>query len=678
MLNKYHADSIILAITLFHSFLMVWPHMENQICKLHHLQPEDEQRFGITDKSPSTEYLEAYNIHAINDRTEPEVSKNLRHIENTLMEDTDFNKLDHLNNYPQSDLTIFWSNCLQGMSDIFEPRHVEIATQYSTPERRRLIMEPPFFQSQDLDLIHPEPSHEEFGMDFEEDFLDPNPVILHNAPHNKKRKQIEGNVVGIQYEEQALNSAHPSSSSHLPKMDGLENKKNSWVKFQFRTLVNLLKWKGASTIWHNSMVSNQIDHFFEQIDRNSYSNLVNPEGISYSLHQINEAVERVRTDVVLSYFGGLGIIFHQDPRGINIQEFIANGWEYLKDYLKEEFLIGQHDSSSLVLPPKRGNIENFSMPFHLLHYILNLKTKSSIHPRLIENLISNWQSQAWYQDHHGHEKFSTFSFILAIETEANLQGKKVDNHPKTKKNNNKPPPKMTEYLTTMVPQSPGLGLTSTNIIYYSQTSYLAKICKQILGNKTEFSKKVENFFKSLKSEMLESLEKARASEFVQLNRTGSKNIRMIEPMMLEKGIKQVQAFMVPAFMACLFILNNNWSSKRVFKNILKTGFDIIQDYFSPWTKIISADRSTIILTSKVTQAKLVRWHNAKESLEYFCLHKGMVSVQPVWFLVELWYEKIIQGKFDMGEDCKLDPTPPQTDMTNEIISFIEKNGITFP
>ncbi|KAH9813119.1 hypothetical protein DFH28DRAFT_376933 [Melampsora americana] len=673
----------IIILGLCHLSPIVCPNINDHLWTLHQLQSKPSSHIESVDNC-NEQYSAANNIITVGDRSQSEVLKHSRDIDHILIDNIDFNEMDDLNRHSGSDATTFWSYFLNGMNDISDTKYAESGKHDS--DTRRTTLKTVTSQQPHILNSSPKPSlmNSELGEcckldQIEDPVLNPNTIIKHQSPQTKKRKHMDI-IAGL--EDEAHESHHTPSflSSQISKQDGVEKEKPSWNQLQFRTVVNLLKWKGSSAIWHNSDVAKQIDSFFDGIDKNKYSSLLDQKGNPYAQDKFNVAVERVRTDVVLSYFGGLSIMFQVNTSRMTIEELVDKGWQYLKTYLNQEFFIDESDLGLLVLPPKKQCGYKFSRPFHLLHYVLKLGSQSSIHPMLIENLLSNWQKKFLFENTHYNNNPSANSLILAIVTEAELREKKVWNPTKLRKKEGLALKPIITSSSTRVPQVSEVNMDKINsVVHQGETVYLAKIGGYVLKNQNPFSKDVDKFFEMLESEMLQSLEILISSDFAALKISEGSETEIIDTSMIQNAIRNVKSYIIPAFMGCLFLVNNNWETENIFEHLLRTGFDTIKAFFSPWGEILIKERSSIILPTKAKAAHQVKWHNAKESLQYFCVStfKGRVPTNPVWFLFEIWYENIIHQRYNMGEGPGIDPRLPPADVTNEILSFLEKNNIPF-
>ncbi|KAH9823537.1 hypothetical protein DFH28DRAFT_1118965 [Melampsora americana] len=401
------------------------PHFTNT----HHLQPRTTGVESI-DHCLSSPYLNSRNILGTDDGADAELPTHLKDIEYALMEDTNFEVLEYLNKNPDSDTTLLWNTISQEMQSL-ATKDPESVIQSPNPKRQRVGMTTRADHPV-MECKHSNCHQDSTSTYLERDQLDSlasnsDPEMFHSSHNTRERKSRE-KLTRIQHSAQASKARkHPKSkfqgSAKLPKIEGVE-KELFYSHFQSRTIANLLKLKGTLALWHNHMVSRQIDSFFDNLDKNLYTTLWSSSEITYPSDKVILAIERIKTDIVIAFFGGLRMMLHIGQKDVSIKTVVSNGWAYLKQYLNQVFHLNQNELSKILSVP---NIDphNFSSPINLPNYMLKLDKNSPVQPSLIGALLSNWATEADHTPLQHKIEFSTQSFLSVIVSEAELRGKRI-------------------------------------------------------------------------------------------------------------------------------------------------------------------------------------------------------------------------------------------------------------
>ncbi|KAH9823549.1 hypothetical protein DFH28DRAFT_1049265 [Melampsora americana] len=629
----------------------------------------------------SIECLKNSNILTANNGANHELSTQLKGIEDILMEETNAGVLDYLDDHPESDITSLWNQISQEIHTILAPKDPKIIMRYPKTKKRKVVMK----NSQKSTALHSqickEPSLEVF---VEENNIDLSPSNsdpkISQISHRRRGKKYKAKLVGSPDGAYGSKLRAYSKSKHLEKFPTGEAVKE-WLSYshcQARSTASLLKLKGALAIWHNANVSRQIDCFFERLDKNIYFSLWNFSNSAHHPDKVSFTIERVKTDIVMAFFGGLSMIFQCSPMAeeVSIEDIVFDGWVYLQNYLNQVFCHCQDEISKHLSSPKHDP-HNLSSPSNLPKYMLNLGKDSPVQPTLIGELLSNWSRETDFKPAQWKIEFSTYSFLSAIFTEGELRGKTIRATRLSRVYDDTKSPSF-NFPCSMIPYISECDVEKLKNLKDSRpTIYLAKIGRSVMKEHMSFKQDVKIFFETLENDMVESLTRGINSISAGL-RTDHSHQMIIEPIRIRNAISAVKFHMMPAFLGTLIVLSHHQLTKQVIQTLLRTGWETLQAYFSPWGKYLSENTSSIILTKKKKQAHEVSWYNPKDPIHYFCLHKNMVNIpiEPVWFLYELWYETAISKKVIWGQDIDFEPSPPNRDVLHRIISLLRTWGLT--
>ncbi|KAH9814814.1 hypothetical protein DFH28DRAFT_1057980 [Melampsora americana] len=701
---------IINTSVLYLPFLIVQATISPYFIKFDQLQTKATEGIDRIDSSLNQEYTKISNIPTEDDKFNLELSTHLKSIENSLMVDTDDEALEYLNNHQESDTTSLWDHISQEMHTILapdttslwnhnfqeiptilesymphlwshtspemhticQPEAPETIMKLPTSKRRRKMTKPPTYFT--VLESNPITSHENptLGIDYKESQLDapvPNSEFQNLQISHKRQKKSKGMLGGIGQDEHAYTTQvykKPQGSKRVARRKQVENK-FSYSQFQGRGILSVLKLKGALALWHNPEVSRQMDKFFETLDKDAYSKIWSSSKTSYSPEHVISTIERVRTDVVIAYFGGLSIVLQSSPNEALMTDMVYSGWLYLQRYLDQEFDLEQTELSKDSTLPNRVDSHHFSRPLNLMKYMLKLEKSGPVQPSLIETLILNWERESIHPPQY-NIRFSVDSFLSVILSEAKLRGKKIWTPKLGELNDDTSKPKI-EYVSE-------LSARLKQSIASRPAIYLAKIGRSMLEEQMEFSEHAKIFFEGFEKDMQQSLTKC--IHFIrQVPETIKHNSMLIDPIRIQDAISAVQSSLMPAFVALLISLHQDQKSNHIKDILLTTGWETLQAYLSKWTTYLPEDPFSIFLFVKGRGKNEYKWYSAKEPIQYFCLchHMEYFSIEAVWFLYELWYEAMIQGRFILDQDVDFKPSPPNRDISHKIGSLFLKMGL---
>ncbi|EGG01219.1 uncharacterized protein MELLADRAFT_67260 [Melampsora larici-populina 98AG31] len=500
------------------------------------------------------------------------------------------------------------------------------------------------------------------------------PRIIQNS-HNIKKQKHKAKLLGVQHGVHISKKKMNAKSKfqvpeNVPKIEGVENQFNfHYSHFQSRSLANLLKSKGMLALWHNPEVSRQIDVFFDKLDNKFYSILWSSSITPCTPYQVKFAINRVKKDVVIAFFGGLSLICQRSQKDVSMKDLVSDGWVYLQDYLNQVFYPSQNKISTLSLQ-LNNDPDNLSSPSNLPEYILDRDQYSPVQPSYIGALISNWTKYYIFEPPHCKIEFSTHSFLSAILSEGELRGKKVLTS-EISKVKDKPSFPTFEFSISMIPHLSELEVAKLKEFKGKRpANYVAVIGMSVLKKHKDILESIQIFFDCLEKDMEQSWIECIHS----INGTLNTDL-ILDLMKIQNVIKAVKSFMVPAFVGVLVVLHHNQLTNQVMQILLKTGWDILQDYFSRWRKCFCEDTSSIILPKEEKLAHEVGWYDAKDTLHYFCQSrvKKNFPMDPVWYVIELWYETIIQRRDSWVHDnMDFVPSQPNQDVYHKFLSCLKR------
>ncbi|KAH9824774.1 hypothetical protein DFH28DRAFT_941675 [Melampsora americana] len=668
-MKKTITSPIIFTIILCHSIFMSRANISG------YNWPTEILQTGRTDAVETMGHVLKDRYHTGNkiptedDTSNPKIKKHLQAIENALMEEDTEIEIDYLNKYPESSWTPFLKQSYQESNNILPPKDTENIMGSPNLIRKRLRMEDHTnLECSDFSFkrIHEDCTP---GGEFEEHQLDiptlnPGPQSRQIVHHpNKQRKKEKEKLVGMQLESHG-SKPHRSSRSHVPQLKSLELPKGSRDKLPNSPLISdylamrLLKSKGATAVWHNPKVLKQIELFFNGLNAGSYSLLKYPSNTYYTYNEVNQAITRVKIDVVVAYFGALSIMFQGKQDGPVMQELIANGWEILQKYLIQYLA--------------RSNKSYFTDPKYLLQYIVKLDPKTTISASLVKTLIAIWSKSTIYKPRNYQIDVSSDSLSFLIGSQAALRGPQIwmnkphvssepfkdykDNQLITKTSN-------LEKFRPAIEKNPAM--------------YFGIVGVSEMLNHMDFTNQIVIILRRFKHEMIKLWKEAEVLFDGMEIADNSNNLMKIKPMMISNAISLVYSKIMPAFLGIITMLNRDQAGSQVIEQLLRSGWITLQKYLERWKDVLLGDASSIILSETRKAAYEVKWYDAKDSLHYLCQRKKLknVPVQPLWFLVELWYEEVIEKRVRGEASLEFEPVPPTRDVYNHLFSHLEKTGL---
>ncbi|KAH9811406.1 hypothetical protein DFH28DRAFT_982063 [Melampsora americana] len=568
-------------------------------------------------------------------------SEYLKFIEDELMNDIDDIELNELQYHSEIDPTLLQILQPLHVDTVCSPQDVETA-YHSHPSKRR----------KSIDTI---------STDFQ--------VMNSNSRSNSNRKIpiVEPkNKQFVPGQSQILNSSlDTENNKNDSNLDGLNTRPHqgsgaSRKHFMYclcrtATIITILKWKGGLGMWHHKDVSKEIQSFFDSIDRNEQLGLQSGQS-SLDPVTINSAIERVRDDVVMGFFGGLIIMLSGHPSIPPMRYLMADGWKFIQQYLYGEFYPGRQHL--------KIEFEHLPKPFNLLRYILSLKLKKLVAPTLIETLLSKWAEQSSIKPYKHGIKVNTHNFLSKIESIAIVVGKSIVQH-----TSNISKTKMTSTSEIFIFKKK----ISLNTLYKKPCFLLEKIGREELKYQANLSDQIKTFFKSLESEIQTNLRESRMLMNLPFKSPSSLNSKVIDQFMIEKVIHTVQNSLVTQVLGTLILLHNCQEANQIKEVVLTTGWEALKAYLSPWKTLFSKDPTSIFFTSRKKPHANPKWYDHKFMMHYYCMRQGSSyhPAEPMWFVIEIWYEMVIGQRTNESGEIKFVPAIPNRDIYNKIVSYIK-------
>ncbi|EGG01150.1 uncharacterized protein MELLADRAFT_67247 [Melampsora larici-populina 98AG31] len=664
---------IINILIVCYSFHVVRAPINPSFTKPHQLEPKTTE--SIESIGNCEHHFKSSNIPTEDHEANAELSTHLKDNEDVLMENTDAAALEYLTSHPESDTILFWNNFSQEMSTILGSMDSEnIIQSPDQTESRGMTTSThfPFLEAQHTTVDEDSNVGSLKGNQFDSSASSSDPRMFQDS-HNIKQQKQKPKLIGVQHKAHISKKKGKSKSrfqvlKNLPKIEEVEEELQ-YSHFQSRSVANLLKSKGMLALWHNYEVSRQIDVFFHNLDSIFYSILWSSSIIPCTPYHVKVAIHRVKKDVVIAFFGGLSLIRQRSQKDVPIKDLVSDGWVYLQDYLHQVFYPGQNKISTLSLL-FNNDVDDLSSPSYLPRYMLNLDKYSPVQPSHIAALISNWTKYYIFEPTQCKIEFSTHSFLSEILSEAELRGKRILT-PRLIKKKQKPSLPTLEFSISMLPHLSELELSKLKEYKGNRpANYLAVIGMSALTKHTDILTSTQIFFGCLERDMNQSLIEGIHSIGGPLRKD-----LIFDSKKIQDVIKAIKSFMVPAFLGVLVVLHYNQLTDQVMEILLKTGWEILQDYFSKWRNCFHEDPSSILLTKEEKLSHEVDWYHAKDTLHYFSQSrvKKNFPMDPVWFVLELWYETIIQKRDSWVHDkIEFEPSLPNQDVYHKFLACLKK------
>ncbi|KAH9823556.1 hypothetical protein DFH28DRAFT_1018542, partial [Melampsora americana] len=659
-MKKTNLSLTINTIVLCTSILVVWASIPTDLAVEDHIQGQIQQGIGHIDHFPSQEQVETNLIPTENHEDNPDLATHLNDIENFLMKDENFEVPKYLINHPEFDTTSNWNDRSEKRKRVKMTKSIGFLDSKSIP-----------IESHQKSTSRADPEENQIYTSSLN--VNPKGLSVHESTEKQKNKTEFTRV---------RNSAHHSQSSSYAKLNSQDSKNLSkrkskeksffYSQLHFRSIASLLILKGELTMWYHPKLLKQIDDFFLKLNKHPYLTLFSSLNPLYTSEKVILAIKRVRKDVVIAYFGGLSIVFQDSLKEISIEEAYQIGWDYLKTYLNEAFDFSLKALSKCSLFSKtteQNFLSQFRPPWDLMNYILNLEKYSPVRPSLIEDLMENFLRESIFQTLQHQIEFSTHSFISKILTEADLRGKKilVPSRCKPKETNLKT---NIDFSTSIIPNSLDLDETRVQrLISKDPTTYLVRIGKHVLRNHMEFTQDVKSFLKILEKDMKQSLVDG-INSMGGRSKLDHSNSMMIDLSRINSLITSVENSMMPAFLGMIIVLHQDQETEQVMEILLKTSWDSLKAYLSPWRTHFSENTSSITLNQEAKGTNSVDWFTPKDTIQHLSLFPNKIPIEPLWFLYELWYGTMIQKSSNWAQILALDfePSPPNRDLNQKILS----------
>ncbi|KAH9811411.1 hypothetical protein DFH28DRAFT_900777 [Melampsora americana] len=439
---------------------------------------------------------------------------------------------------------------------------------------------------------------------------------------------------------------------------------------QAKNIINTLKWKGGLVMWHNPELSTQIQYFFDTIDRKSHLNLESGK-IGSHLSEINSAIERLRCDVVIGYFGGLLINFWGYPNIPSMHELMADGWEFLQKYLYGEFYPGQNRFKGN--PLVSIEFRRLPKPFRILNYTLSLKKSQAVSPLLIETLISHWKKQTKLNLYG--IKMDTHHFLAKIQSTARLLGKNIlrkatdtwkEEYLSQSSNFQRSKSEESTSLTKWPPLSR---------IRQNPASFLEKIGKMESHDQTDILDEIHTFFIDLETDIIKQLHKAITLNDLLADQDCSPYSFIINHLSIQVVIQKVRDSLVPQVLGTLILSQDCPGRHHIKADLLNTGWEVLKAYFSPWKTLFVKDPSAIFVTETNDFFLHPKWYDPKYMMHYYCLRQLEThhAIEPIWFIIQIWYDMLINKRIKLTSDFQVENLPPNRIMYHKILAYIENN-----
>ncbi|KAH9817340.1 hypothetical protein DFH28DRAFT_177518 [Melampsora americana] len=668
---------IILTISVCHSFPMIRAHIN-----AHSFLDDNPQR-QVTKAIQNIGQVfneHCYTSHQVpteDDQASFEVSKQLKDIENALMEDTDA-EIHYLNNY--SSHTSSWKQTYEELNAMIGTKDAENNMELSNPKRKSKMSTSRYFQSPDFSFKDNQ-RDSTFELDcqgFDPLSLKPDSQYLGiSQPGGQTHKEL---VISIQSDEHRA-KPKPSSRPHFENSETFDVSQQSIDTLSSvpqgldSNLISLMIWKGQIAMWYNPQVSNQMGLFFDRIDKGVYSCLKRSQFSYYSPDEVDYAVTRIQSDVVMGFLGALNILFQGKKNKPKMRNLIASGWDFLQKALHKAFDPLNAALNHLDVYENQSHHDYFLDPSLLLHYILQLKPKSYISSTLIRHLIEDWSGTTIYNPKDYQIDISPSSFLSTIQSQVALRGpiKTIWN------DQNKFSSKQMNNSGSKTEKALALDkIKLKRAIAKNPAKHLERIGVNEMLNYKGLLLEVIKFFEWLKQGMIENLDKDKMLINADMKTKTHPNLVIMHPRMIHNLISLVHSRIMPAFLGILILLNRDQDGDQVIEQLLRTGWNTLQAYIERWKEVLLVDKTSIILPETGKAAHFIKWYDSRESLHYLCQRKQMSSLpaEPLWFLVELWYEEMTEKSVRGESLLGFQPSPPTRDVYNHILSHLEKKGLT--
>ncbi|EGG06355.1 uncharacterized protein MELLADRAFT_106786 [Melampsora larici-populina 98AG31] len=397
-------------------------------------------------------------------------------------------------------------------------------------------------------------------------------------------------------------------------------------------LLDMLHEEGNLILQANPRLHHQIASDLGTLLDSFFARYGNGQQWGYGMINLPESVEKIKTDIVTRYFGGLMVIFHDVQKGPSSKDLLADGWRILYQELNMAIFSPYNEFYNLA-GPKNGSRSKSISKNVLLEDILKLRLNSTIPSSLVPNLIEIWAKETPFTPHK-----------YGINLEEFLISKKIP-MPKGQKRKRKAEDVSQDYTvesySTLWISMKKKAYDPKNHIKQRLSSFLIYFGRVEVRMPRTLLEKIKTFFVSLEKDILHGLP-GMGTKIT--NKTSTVPIMESESIKerVHLVMKNSNENILPAFLAILWLTHQEQVSEIPWEYMCRSGWDFLEGYFSAWKQVLLGNPNPVIGVSRKKLFTEIDWSNASDTINYlaFLPYHGHMTLEPVWELADGWYDTL--------------------------------------
>ncbi|KAH9813214.1 hypothetical protein DFH28DRAFT_363660 [Melampsora americana] len=463
----------------------------------------------------------------------------------------------------------------------------------------------------------------------EEDHINPEDVVRKNK-HLKTDGELCDSVI-----------IDCTTSSNTKSISKGQNYPDGSTETEESEFMNSLQEKGNLVLQENKTLSNKVAQDFESLVADIVARYGHGHDCGYDIINFQESVKKIKTDVVPIFFGGLIYIFQDVQTGPSSEILLADGWEILYQKLQMSIFSPYNEFYNLS-GPKNEMKSKIMIKNGLLEDILKLRLNSNIPPYLVFNLIKIWEKETSYSPHHYGIILKQFPFLGPISPKVKqiIRKRKAEEVTIACAGNS--------YATLGIPIR-NKRCNGNHPVKDRCRSFLVALGRTQIKIHKDLIKELNIFFVEFQRYILDELQGI-IPEFNQSIKTLSIKTLSIKTSESRQTkitfvIKKVKTDILPAFLAILWLTHQDQESEIPWDVICRSGWDFLKGYLSGWSEVLLNDPPVNGFHARKAFTKL-DWSNTSDMIEYLisCKFHGIISLEPVWYIVDKWYDTLQKGK----------------------------------
>ncbi|KAH9816517.1 hypothetical protein DFH28DRAFT_1025531 [Melampsora americana] len=449
------------------------------------------------------------------------------------------------------------------------------------------------------------------------------------------------------------------------------------------SLMEALHWQSQLALWYTPGLSEHIGLVFEKFKDLCRSKLARNYTESYNSQQIIFALEKIRTDLVMGFFGALRIVYFGHEGHLSRKSIIENGWRFLKNHLDEQ--LEKLKDKVIFVKPKHIHRPTYKNVYSidLLSYTLQLPERSQISSTLIIYLLNTWYQKTEHWKALPRISLRYGSFLKNCDKSFIFQGEGKSIWILRKRHTSTP--NQFRNQDTSLKEGEDREIEKKHALTPQKRSiFLQQI--QVIGRRIveieerDSSDKIQVFFEEF-SKQIKSLS---ASQILAEEIPEDGHYLKIASVnaLIDKLVLKAQRYITTPFFGILFLMQEHTINDQTSKKIYENGWEHLKTYFQQWLTYFTENQDTTIcscLTDNSVDTTHQDWANGKQTIAYLNnINRGyLLSPWLLWYLTDTWYETITSKAGSETQEILGFITPPnRQDLKNRALIFRKSHEIS--